>query len=172
MLIILRTIGIFNAAIWLGAGIFFTFGIAQAPFTAEMKRIFGDEYTGIIAQNFIGRFFALNLICGVIALLHFFAEIIYAGKSFRRFTFALLAVMLGLSLAGAYGFTPRLKALHRLKYHGTAEQMPRARTQFAQLHGVSMVGNLLSLIALVIYTWQVTNPPDPTRFIGTPKFRG
>jgi hypothetical protein len=28
------------------------------------------------------------------------------------------------------------------------------------------------LIALMLYTWQVTNPSDPTRFVGTAKFRG
>ena len=30
-----------------------------------------------------------------------------------------------------------------------------------------------SLIALVLYTWKVTNPSDPMRFVGaTSKFRG
>ena len=95
MLVLLRTIGIFNAAIWLGAGIFFTFGIAPASFTPEMKRVFGEYYVGVIAQNFIGRMFTLNMICGAIALLPFFAEMIYAGRPFRKFTFALLAGLLG-----------------------------------------------------------------------------
>lgn len=172
MLVFLRTVGIFNAAIWLGAGIFFTFGIAPASFTPEMKRIFGEYYVGVIAQNFLGRMFTLNLICGGIALLHFFAEMIYAGRPFRKFTFALLVTMLGLSLLGGFVLSPRLKALHHLKYRGPAQQIPQAKAQFARLHGLSMAGNLLSLIALVIYTWRVAHPPDPTRFVGTPKFRG
>lgn len=172
MLVILRAIGIFNAAIWLGAGIFFTLGIAPASFTPEMKRVFGDYYVGVIAQNFLGRMFTLNLICGGIALLHFFAEMIYAGRPFRKFTFALLVTMLGLSLLGGFVLTPKLKALHYLKHRGSASQVPPAKAQFAQLHGLAMAGNLLGLIALVIYTWRVAHPPDPTRFVGTPQFRG
>ena len=172
MLVLLRTVGIFNAAIWLGAGIFFTIGIAPASFTPEMKRVFGDYYVGVIAQNFIGRMFILNMICGGIALLHFFAEMIYAGRPFRKFTFALLAGLLSLSLLGGFVLTPKLKALHQIKHRGPAGQVPQAKVQFGQLHGLSMAGNLLSLLALILYTWQVTHPPDPTRFVGTPKFRG
>ena len=172
MLVFLRTVGIFNAAIWLGAGIFFTIGIAPASFTPEMKRVFGDYYVGVIAQNFLGRMFTLNLICGGIALLHFFAEMIYAGRPFRKFTFALIATVLGLSLLGGFVLTPRLKALHQIKYRGPAQEVPQAKARFAQLHGLSVAGNILSLIALIIYTWHVTHPPDPTRFVGTPKFRG
>ena len=171
MLIVLRFIGVFNAAIWLGAAVFFTFGVAPGVFSAEMKRIFGDEYTGFIGQQLISRYFALHLICGLIALGHFFAEMIYAGKSFRRFTFTLLAVILALGLLGGYFFTPRIKALAHLKYRGTPDQRPAAAQQLKRLHAFSASGNLLSLIALVLYTWQITHPSEPTRFVGTSKFR-
>ena len=172
MLIVLRIIGVFNAAIWFGSAIFFTFGIAPGVFSAEMKRVFGDFYVGVIGQNLIARYFAVNLICGIIALLHFFAEMIYAGKPFRRFTFGLLVTVLALGLVGGYVFTPKIKALHQLRYRGTAEERPLAEQQFKRLHAVSAIGNLVSLIALIIYTWRVTNPPDPTRFVSAQKFRG
>ena len=178
MLIVLRIIGIFNAAIWLGAAIFFTFGVAPGIFSPEMKQIFsrpaplGDYYLGVIAQHLIGRYFALNLVCACIALLHFFAEMIYAGKPFRRFTFALLILVLTLGLVGGYVFTPKIKAVHQLKYRGNAQERPVAEKQLRRLHAVSASGNLLSLIALLIYTWQVTNPPDHTRFVSAQKFRG
>jgi len=177
VLVVLRVVGIFNVAIWLGASFFFTFGIAPATFSPEMKSIFGnspyrDYYVGIIAQNLIGSYFALNLICGLIALGHFFAEMIYAGKSFHRFTFGLLVGMLGLGLLGSQVFGPKIKALHQLKYRGTVAEQPVAKKQLARVHAVSMIGNLLGLVALVIYTWRVTNPPDPTRFVSAQKFRG
>jgi putative copper export protein len=172
VLIVLRIIGVFNAAIWLGSAIFFTFGIAPGIFSAEMEQIFTKYYTGIIGQHLIGRYFAVNLICGLIALLHFFAEMIYAGKPFRRFTFALLVAVLALGLVGGYVFSPKIKILHQLRYHGTAEERPLAEQQFKRLHAVSAIGNLVSLIALIIYTWRVTNPPDPTRFVSAQKFRG
>ena len=172
MLLVLRIVGIFNAAIWLGSAIFFTFGIAPATFSAEMKRVFGDYYTGVIAQNLIASYFTVNLICGLIALAHFFGEMIYAGRPFRRFTFGLILVMLGLGLVGAKIFSPKIKAVHQVKYLGNADARPGAKQQLARLHAVSATGNLISLIALVIYTWRVTNPTEQTRFVSAQKFRG
>lgn len=172
MLIVLRIIGIFNAAIWLGAAVFFTFGIAPATFSPEMKRVFGDFYTGVIAQQLIGRYFALNLICGGIALIHYVAEMIYAGRPFRRFTFGLILGMILLGLLGGQVLTPKMKSIHPLIYRGPAEDRAAAKKQFGRWHAVSATGNLLCLIALVIYTWQVTNPSDPTRFVSAQKFRG
>lgn len=172
MLFVLRIIGIFNAAIWLGAAVFFTLSVAPASFSPEMKRIFGDYYTGVIAQNLLGRYFAMSLICGGIALIHYFAEMVYAGRPFRRFTFGLILGVILLGLLGGQVFTPKMKSLHQLKHLGPMEQRPAATAQFSRLHAVAMTGNLLGLIALVIYTWQVTNPPDPTRFVSAQKFRG
>ena len=172
MLLVLRIIGIFNAAIWLGSALFFTFGIAPGIFSEEMKRVFGDFYTGVIGQNLIGRYFAVNLICCVIALMHFFAEMIYTGRPFRRFTFGLLVGILALTLLGGHVFAPKMKIVHHAKYLGPLEQRDAAARQLSRLHATSMVGNLFSLIALVIYTWQVTNPPDSMRFLSAQKFRG
>ena len=172
MLIVLRIVGVFNAAIWLGSVVFFTFGVAPGIFSPEMKRVFGDFYAGVIGQNLIGRYFVVNLVCGIVAIVHFFAEMIYAGKPFRRFTFVLLVTVLALSLVGGYVYTPKIKALHQLRYRGTADERPLAEQQFKRLHAVSATGNLFSLIALIIYTWRVSNPPDPTRFVSAQKFRG
>jgi hypothetical protein len=172
VLVVLRIIGTFNVAIWLGSALFFTFGVAPGVFSVEMKRVFGDYYTGVIAQNLIGRYFTVNLVCAIIALVHFFAEMIYAGKPFRRFSFALIVLMLVIGLLAGNVFAPKIKAVHTIKYRGPPEQREAAARQLARLHAVSMTGNLISLIALVIYTWQVTNPPDHTRFVSAQKFRG
>jgi hypothetical protein len=172
VLLALRVIGTFNAAIWLGSALFFTFGIAPGVFSDEMKRVFGDYYTGIIAQNLIGRYFVVNLVCAIIALGHFFAEIIYAGKPFRRLPFGLIILMLVFGLIAGNVFAPRIKAVHNLKYRGPIEQRAPAAKQLARLHAVSMTGNLISLIALVIYTWRVMNPSDHMRFVSAQKFRG
>ena len=172
MLLVLRILGVFNAAVWLGAAVFFTLGVAPGIFSEEMKRVFGPYYTGVIGQNLIGRYFGVNLICCGIAFVHFFAEIIYTGKPFRRFTFGLLIGILALGLLGTYVFAPRIKDSHHAKYLGEVAERPAAEKQLSRLHAVSSIGNLISLIALVIYTWQVTNPPDYTRFVSAQKFRG
>lgn len=172
MLVFLRIIGIFNAAVWLGSAVFFTFGIAPGIFSADMERVFGKFYLGIIAQHLISRYFVVSLICGSVALVHFFAEMIYAGRSFRRFTFGLIVGLLALALIAGNVFAPKIKALHQLKYRGTPQEQPVAEQQLRRLHAVSATGNLLSLIALVIYTWRVTNPSEHTRFVSAQKFRG
>jgi hypothetical protein len=59
-----------------------------------------------------------------------------------------------------------------VRYRGPLEQRPDAEKRFARLHGISASANLLTILALFVYTWQVTNPSDPTRFVGTAKFRG
>ena len=172
VLLVLRIVGVFNAVIWLGSAIFFTFGIAPGIFGDEMKRVFGPYYTGVIGQNLIARYFAVNLICAAVAIVHFFAEIIYTGKPFRRFTIGLLIGILSLGFLGQYVFAPKIKAVHHAKYLGNSEDRPAAGKQLSRLHAVSSIGNLISLLALVIYTWQVTNPPDYTRFVSAQKFRG
>ena len=179
MLIALRIVGLFNAAIWLGSALFFTFGIAPAIFSDAMRQTFapaggamGDYYLGVIAQHLIGRFFTVNLVCGVIALAHFFGEIIYAGRPFNRLTFGLIVGILGLGLLAGAVFAPRIKSLHQAKYRGPVEHRTAAAQQLSRLHAVSMSGNLLSLLALVLYTWRASNPAEHLRFVGTQKFRG
>jgi hypothetical protein len=172
VLVVLRFIGIFNAAIWLGAAVFFTFGVQRGVFSPEMKKLFPGEYTGYIGQALIERYFVFSLVCCLIAIGHFFAEMVYAGKPFRRFTFALLLGALALGLLGSYGLSPKIKEAHQIRYRGTVEQRPVAEQRFKRLHAISATSNLLVLLALVVYTWQVTNPSDPMRFVGTAKFRG
>jgi hypothetical protein len=172
VLLALRMVGIFNAAIWLGSAIFFTFALTTGVFSEEFKRIFGGYYTGIVAQTFIGRYFIVHVVCAIIALVHFFAEMAYAGRPFRRLTFGLLVGVLALGLIGGQFFAPRLKELHQVKYRGTPEQQAAAQKQFSRLHALSRIADLLSLLVIVTYTWQVSNPPDHTRFVSAQKFRG
>jgi hypothetical protein len=172
VLLVLRILGTFNAAVWLGSAVFFTFALTTGVFSAETKRVFGDYYTGVIAQTFVGRYFVLHVTCAVIALLHFFGEMIYAGKPFRRFTFGLIVVVLSFGLLGGFVFMPRLEKLHQIKYRGAPEQQASARQQFTRLHVTSRIADIVGLIAVIIYTWQVTNPPDHTRFVSAQKFRG
>ena len=179
MLIVLRIIGIFNAALWLGGAVFFTLGVQPGVFSPEMKQVFAppgaplrEYYLGFIAQQLIARYFTFSLVCALVALGHFFAEMIYAGKPFRRFTFGLLVGVLGFGLISAHFFAPRIQRLHHDKYRAAPARQITAAQEMRKLHALSASGNVLVLIALMIYTWQVTNPSDPTRFVGTAKFRG
>ena len=84
----------------------------------------------------------------------------------------LIVGILGFGLFASTVISPRIKALHQAKYLGPVEQRAAAAQQLARLHAVSMSGNLLSLVALILYTWRASNPADPLRFVGAQKFRG
>src|SRR6266436_1420387 len=76
----LRFVGLLNAAVWFGAAIFFTFAAGPAVFSQDMKdalRQNNPYFYGAIAQVLISRYFRLQLICGVIALLHLVMESLY-----------------------------------------------------------------------------------------------
>lgn len=175
MLGVYRFIGLLNAAVWLGAAVFFTFGIGTAMFSAEVKNIFTgpyrDYYPGLIAQVFVKRYFALHMICGLIALGVFCAEWFYTRRGFQKLTFVLLIIPFAIGiLAGV--MQPKMRELHRTKYTTSGAQSEEAATAFSRMHAVSSTLNLISLALLIAYTWRVANPPEPARFVSTQKFRG
>src|SRR5258706_13325490 len=114
----LRFIGILNAAVWFGAAIFFTFGIAPVFFTPQVRHLLGDIYAGLVLQAVIERYFLLHYCCGAIALIHQLAEWVYLGKALQRGTVGLLLAILALSPTGGLWLQPKLKDLHRIQYAG------------------------------------------------------
>jgi hypothetical protein len=169
---VLRFIGILNAAVWFGAALFFTFGIAPAFFTTEMKKLLGEIYAGLVAQMVLERYFVLHYCCGAIALVHQLAEWVYLGKPLQRITFGLLLAILTLNLAGGLWLKPKLAELNRIRFaqQYSAVQRDQATQAFRSWHGVSMVMNLAVLAGLGFFAWRLATPPNGTRFV-TGKFR-
>lgn len=174
----LRFIGILNAAIWLGGAVFFTFGAGQVPFSSAMKELLGEANysygSGAIAQLMIAKYFALHIICGMIALAHLGAEWLYLGRHARKSTMILLLVLLGFGLVGRFVLQPRMRELHQLKYapNLTQEVRDQKAKSFKLWHATSQVLNLFVLSGLCVYVWRANNPPDPTRFVSAMQFRG
>ncbi len=183
--VLLRLIGVMNAAVWFGGSLFFTLAIAPTFFTPEMKRLFVPSYAdaavGLIAQLVLQRYFVLQYWCGAIAVVHQLAEWVYLGRALPRLSLYFLAGVIGIGLAGGLWFQPKLKRLHEVRYGAeiyhrelsTPEMKAAAGKSFTLWHAVSQIANGLALVGLAYYTWNVINPPDPTRFIPatTPKFR-
>jgi hypothetical protein len=172
----LRCIGLLNAAVWFGAGVFFTFLGGPALFSADMKALlekFYPYYSGAIAQMVIARYFKLEIICATIALLHFLAEQFYFGRAPQKRWLSLLIGLFALSLIGGYWLQPKLKALHTTKYAVNAPQANReaASESFKMWHGISQVANLLMLVGLGFYVVRVGSPRESSHFIGSGKFR-
>jgi len=131
-------------------------------------------FSGAIAQILIGRYFNLQLLCGIIALLHLLAERLYFGKSPDALSLSLMTALLSITLLGGFWLQPKLKDLHTIRYRATTsvEIREAADQSFRTWHGVSQALNLLLIIGLGFHLWRVANPPDSTRFLITGKFRG
>jgi hypothetical protein len=180
---ILRFVGIMNAAIWLGGSVFFTFVAGQVPFSPEMKELlarlgpanatFSGYLAGAIAQIGISRFFTFQLICGTVALAHLAAEWLYQERSGRKFLIWLVLILLGAALVGDFGLQPKMKRLHAIKYaqnYPPAQREAAARS-FGMWHGISMTLNLFMLGGLIVYTLNMSRPPETARFVRTTQFR-
>ncbi len=178
MIVLLRFICIFNLAVWFGAGIFFTVGVAPALFSDEMKGLLQQSYpvlSGRLAFLLISRYYLLHYWCGGLALIHQLAERFYLGKPLQRLTVGLLIGLCALSLLGGLWLQPKLKKLHAA-WHGRSElyspaQRMQAETSFYTWHKVAFFFNLLVLGGTGVYLWRVANPLDTPRFVPTGKFR-
>lgn len=181
----LRFIGVLNAAVWLGAAIFFTFVAGPAFFTPEIKALFrGSFWPGVMAQQVIERFFYLQQICGVIAVVHLVAEWFYLGRPLQRLNVALLSGLLVVGFAGGLWLHPKMHRLHLTAYGKNAQyqEAPRPEADRAAAweswkawHRAARVIDLLAMAALLTYFWRVTHPSDDLRVLNagaTPQFRG
>jgi hypothetical protein len=176
----LRFLGIVNAAIWLGASVFFTVFILPGVFSGSMHQALrlptdaSSNYVfGLIAQVLFGRFFVLLYICSFVALLHLIAEKLYLGRKISPVGLGIVIGILALSLMGGVGLQPKLHDLHYQRYYAaTPEQRELARQAFGRWHGISGFGNLLVMAGLLAHLVRVSRPNDSIRSITFGKFWG
>ena len=178
---LLRFVGIFNAAIWLGGAVFFSFLAGNTFFQPEVVNYVPPPYNGLVAQAVMERYFLLHYICGIIALIQLTTEWLYSGSEFPCLSAALAAVLLCLALGGGKWISPRLNELFQVKYsfrlktegkspmienssEFTATEIQEAKRDFALLHGVSMSVNLLMLGLLAVQFWRASYPPALPHF--------
>ena len=172
----LRFVGLFNAAVWVGGSVFFSFLAASVFFTPEVKAFAPPPANGLVAQAVLGRYFALHYICGTIASLHLLIEWLYNGGGFPKRTIAIVCVLLGFALFGGNFISPKLTVWHQQKHQvelksdgeqpltETVEQTEKvvqnAERKFAVWHGVSQIVNLAMLILLIWRFWRMTHPNE------------
>ena len=165
-----------NAAIWLGAALFYTVSVAPAMISGDMLALLGKNfpfYSGSVSQIVRFHYFYWHAGCAVIALLHLLAEWLYLGRALNRFWSVLLAVLLALGLLGSFWLNPKLGGLHRESYLNVRpESREAAARSFRFWHGVFQAMNVLMISGVAVYFWRATNPPDPLRFVSPAKFRG
>lgn len=167
-----------NAAIWLGAVVFFTVGAAPVCVSPAAEKLLGTAnfpfYSGAFAQIVLTRCFLFLGTSAVIALLHLLAEWLYMGRPTRKFSLVLVGGLLTLVLLGGSLIGPRLESLHS-RHHATnapPAERAAAASAYRLWHAGLQVLNALMIAGLVVYVWRVANPSDAPRFISSVKFRG
>ena len=167
-----------NAAIWLGAVVFFTVTAGPACVSPEVGKLLGAKnfpfFSGAFAQLIMARYFVFLSISAMIALLHLLAEWLYMGRPTRKTSMILLAGLLALVLIGGSWLEPHMKQLHTSRYAPVAPPAEReaAAQSFYYWQAGMLTLNVLMLAGLVVYVWRVANPSDAPRFISSVKFRG
>ena len=165
MIRVLHAVGMLNAAIWLGASIFFTFLAGPAFFSDDMLTLLGRPHAGAAAQVVLARYFLLHQVCALIALAHLLWGAIYLGRPIWRRRLALLSALLFLVCVGDYGLRPKLRSLH-LEMHRpgmTASVHQAAERSFRIWHGVSQVFNLVVVAGVFGYFIRLTMAPSESR---------
>ncbi|MBC8095619.1 MAG: hypothetical protein H7Y43_07390 [Akkermansiaceae bacterium] len=179
MIGLLRLIGVFNAAIWLGGTIFFAVvtvpalssGAMLALLRAKTFPYFSPAITHIVRSEY----FQFTIICALIALLHFLIEWLYLGRpAWRKLGLGLLAGLLVYGMIGHNLLQPHLKSLHTTRFSVQAKPAHRAAASksYSRWETFSYVMNFVVIGGLIVYFWRITNPAEAPRFISSVKFRG
>lgn len=175
----MRFVGVVNAAIWLGAGIFFAAFVLPGVFSSGTRQLFPDEttfkyYAGAVAMILFKRFFVLQYLCGVIALLHLFAEKLYLGRAFPRLGTSVVVGVFCLGLLGGIWLQPKMDGLRKVKYSATTTQPQKdAATQsFNRLHVVSDLAVVIMIAGLLVHIVRVTRQEDTSRYVNFSKIWG
>jgi hypothetical protein len=170
----LRFVGLTNAAIWLGASVYYLLGAAPAARSLELQELIGLKnfayFSIMIGQIFARPFFHLYFACSVVAVVHLMAEWLYLGKYPRRGWLALVLAVAILGTLEGYWLQPRFAQWHRLQYT-SPERREAAGRAFRAWQTTARVINCFLVAGLAVYLWRVGNPPDPARFVSTSKFR-
>ena len=168
---VIQLIGILNAAIWLGGAVFFTFIAGPAFFSPDLEPILPKPENGIAARYLIGKFAAFQIACASIAVINLIVGCNWKAYSNPKPQALILAAIILLTGAGMFFLTPKMDALHQLKYadyfglQATDEKKDAASRAFGQMHGLLQVGNLLVLVGLLlnfVLCWKTASEPRQT----------
>lgn len=173
--------GLVNAALWLGASVFFTLAVGTAFFSEKGLAVFGGPqnaaaaryYAGAMAQVVLERYFLMQQICGAIALVHISISWIYTGRPLHRTIISLVLAAFLIGCLEAHWVQPKLHGLHRTMYgfdRVTVAQANQARKSFGLWHGFSQILNLVAVISITGYFWRLNRVESGPRFTTQTKF--
>ena len=168
-----------NAAVWLGAAVFFTLGAGPAIFSPDLDTALGHPsnfpyFAGVIADVLLVHYYYFSLICALVALAHLLGEWLYLGRPGRKFSLGLLLGLLAIGWINGSLLEPHLRRLHTRHYALNLQPAERsaAGRSFRIWHVVGQFLNTVLIGGLVVHVWRVSNPADDVRFVSSMKFRG
>lgn len=178
MIGVLRFLGMVNAAVWLGATIFFMLGARTALYSSEMVSLLQPKYhpyfSGVIDHLISIRFYHLSLACALFALLLQTARWLYLGRPSRKVSLGLLIGLFLVVLINGNAIEPQLSKLHATRFSAAAPMVDRDRAvrSFRLWRFASGTLNIVLIGGIIAHLWGVANPSDSPRFISSVKFRG
>jgi hypothetical protein len=172
----LRLLGMLNAAVWLGATVFYVFAAGPFATSEQVSALLGqqaDYFTRVIEHLLAARFFKLQFICAMVAVFHVAAEWLYLGRVPKRAHLALIAFLVGATLFGGLAVQPRLMrwnmASHAVNF--TLQQRLAAARTYRAWHAGWVLLSFATLAGLGVYYWRVGTSSSPGRFVGATQFR-
>lgn len=165
---VLRYLALLNAAVWLGATVFFTLAAGPAFFGPEMSAFLPPPYRARVAELVIARLFTLQQVCGGVAVTLLVLECVRAGRWVQRWHLGLAGALLGLSLLAGNALAPHMHRLQQVRYAPESSEADReaAVAAFRRWHGFSQVMNLLVMAGLGLHLWAVSRVPETPRLGG------
>jgi hypothetical protein len=162
----LRGVGVLNAAVWFGSAFFMTFAVRPTASSADMEKLLGGNnfpyYSGAIVLQLMTSFLGIQLICGIIALLHLLGERLYFGRAPQKFLVSLVVGLFLLGQAVAFALPRKLAPLHTQIYAVNLPAAAResARPAFRTWDTLVRVVNLVTLAGLGVYVWRLASPQN------------
>ena len=153
---ILLYVGTINAAVWFGASLFFAVGILPAVFSREMRELFQNTgftyYSGAVALSLFHRFFALQYLCGAIALIHAVGDRYMGSRTVGKFHAGLLMALVLCGLSGGMWLQPSMEKMrHAMYFSPSLILREQARHSFGLWHGMTQGVDLLILLGLLVH---------------------
>jgi hypothetical protein len=163
---VIRFIGLLNAAVWLGAAVFFTLAARPAFLSAEMLSFLPRAHASRAAGVMLDHYFVLQQWCAGVALAHLLLEYVLSGRYMGGWVLGLLPAMLGVSVAGGRWLAPALHELQRVNYSALAAAAEKAdaASRLTALNVGFEVVNALVILALLYYLWRLSRPANGPRF--------
>lgn len=177
MIELLRFVGIFNAAVWLGSAVLYNLAIAPSVFSPEMNSMLGPRNVGYfgsaIANLLHSRFLHVQMVCVIVAMLHAGTEWVYLGRALRKPWLGILSGLFAAFLLMSLVVGPRVRHLTAGAYavNYTAVQRAAASESLGRWQVVSRTLDWITFLGVVAYFVRAGNPPAATRFVSAAKFR-